>query len=129
MEKYNCNIAAVLKWMKSGCYFFSNLTCFTDSSSLSVWRVGVLVHTHQPLVALAQIVPGAAAGLPLHPGADGAAAADARRDAAFALEFERPAGGAVDPLAGRAVESLQPLSGRRGGFLWGHGPQHDTDKE
>lgn len=95
----------------------SNLTCFTDSSALSVWRVGVLVHTHQPLVALAQIVPGAAAGLPLHPGTDGAAATDARRDATFALEFERPAGGAVNPLAGWAVESLQALTGRRGGFL------------
>lgn len=108
-----------------------NPTCFTDSSALPVWRVSrrLLVHAHQPLVALAQVVPLSSTGFPLHPGTDGAAAADARRHATFALELERPPGGAVYPLAGWAVESLQPLSCRRGCFLWPRGPQHDADKE
>lgn len=108
-----------------------NPTCFTDSSALPVWCVSrrLLVHTHQPFVALAQVVPLSTTGLPLQSGTDGAAAADARRHAAFALELERPPGGAVYPLAGWAVESLQPLSCHRGCFLWPRGPQHDTDKD
>ena len=108
-----------------------SLTCFTDPCALCVWPVSCwfLVDTHQSLVTLAQIVPCSSTALPLHPGADGAAAAHTCRHAAFTLELQRPAGGAVDLLAGRAVEGLKLLSTSRGRLLWPQCPQQDTKKE
>lgn len=108
-----------------------SLTRFTDPCALCVWPVScwVLVDTHQPLVTLAQIVPCSSTALPLHPSADGAAAAHACRHAAFTLELQRPAGGAVDLLAGRAVESLKLRSSSRGRLLWPQRPQQGTQKE
>ena len=108
-----------------------SLTRFTDPCALCVCSVSrwVLVDAHQPLVTLAQIVPGPSAALPLHPGADGAAAAHACRHAAFTLELQRPAGGAVDLLAGRAVEGLELLGCSRGRLLWPQRPQQGTQEE
>lgn len=64
------------------------------------------MHTHQSLVTPAQVVPAAPAALPRQLGTGGAAAAHPRGDAPRARELEGALGGAVDPLAGRAVQSL-----------------------
>lgn len=90
-------------------------TCFTDTFTfLYVWyslssRDRLLVDTHQPLVTLAQVVPGPTTALPSRPGTGWAAATDPRGQATFTLELQGPAVGAVDPLTGRTVEGLEGL--------------------
>lgn len=114
------------------------LTCFTDPFALCVWFVGccvwfvsccVLVNTHQPLIAVPQIVPRPSTGFPLCSGTYRAAATDTCRDTTFALELQGLQGGAVYPLAGRAVKGLKLLSCSCGCILWPQRPQHSTQKE
>lgn len=87
-----------------------SLACSADSPVLLVVP-GLPVLTHQAHVTLPQVVPSAPAALPGRPGTHGTAAADPRGDAASALELQGAPGGAVYPLAGGAVQHLQPLSG------------------
>lgn len=96
-------------------------TCLAGSFGLQVRVSRVLVHTHQAFVTLAQVVPRPSTGLPLHPGADGAAAAHTGGDPTLTLELQRPPRGAVDLLARWAVESPE-APGRPGGPLFC--PQH-----